>query len=75
MAFGEIRCIFCHVRLPIFNNYPWVGRVLRCEKCKGLMVVDGHYLEYNGKVTFAIRKLTPYEIERVNKALSMEPHI
>jgi hypothetical protein len=41
-------------------------------KCQGLMVVDGHYLEYNGAVTFAIRKLTPWETERVRKAIEHE---
>ena len=72
MAFGNLRCVHCHDRLPIRNNYPWVGRVLKCMKRQGLMVVDGHYLEYNGAVTFAIRKLTPWETERVRKAIEHE---
>jgi hypothetical protein len=73
MAFGEIRCIFCRVRMPLVGMYPWVGRVLQCGGCRGFMLVEGHYLEFNGKVSFAIRRLTPPEIARVNKALNMKP--
>ena len=72
MAFGEIRCTFCHVRLPIGNMYPWVGRVLQCGKCKGMVVVNGHYLEYNGKMTLSVRRLTPWEVQKVNKAMEHE---
>lgn len=68
MDYGEIRCIFCHERLPL-NKYPHVGRVLRCNGCLGFMVVQGHYLGYNHSVQLAISNLTQEQIEKVNRMI------
>jgi hypothetical protein len=69
MEFGAIECIFCHRILPITDDYPWVGAVLQCSKCRGYMIVQGHYLNNDGSITFAVSNLPQKYLRKLNEIL------
>jgi hypothetical protein len=67
--FGDVRCIFCGHILPL-TEYPWVGSVMQCGDCRGFQQVKGHYLEYDGNVTFAVSKVPRWILNRLNQILA-----
>jgi hypothetical protein len=67
--FGDVRCIFCHHVLPL-TEYPWVGSVMQCGDCRGYQIVQGHYLEYDGTVTFAVSNIPKRILHRLNEILA-----
>lgn len=69
MEFGAIRCIFCHRLLPITEEYPWVGAILQCSKCRGFMVIQGHYLNHDMSVHFAVSNLPDKYLRKLNEIL------
>ena len=69
MDYGDLRCIFCHERLPL-NKYPYVGRILGCGNCRGFMVVWGHYLGFdNESIHMAVSNLPQKYVEKLNGML------
>ena len=60
------RCIFCKERLPV-SEYPFVGAIFQCMDCNGLMLVRGHYLEYDQSTTMAVSKLSQELFEKLKK--------
>ena len=66
LVVGSLRCIFCKERLPV-SEYPFVGVIIQCMDCNGLMLVRGHYLEYDQNITMAVSKLSQELFKKLKK--------